>query len=91
MRAIYSLLVWAANPTNPLHIFQLLDSFSDEDIEAAMHVKTKMVARIAWLEYGRRRGFHDFAIGVTSTDEEVHLTFTAPGQPLHAGPLFDVN
>lgn len=94
VRSLAALYTWVSNPQPPTAIFDVLLALTNDDLIAAMtsrNVGITAAGRIAWLEYGRRMGFHDFDVKVTSTDEVVDLSFKAKGAPLHTAPIFGVD
>jgi hypothetical protein len=82
------LLNWVHYPRPAEKIYDILKAMSDDDLFKAMtQVTTIPAARIAWAEWGRRKGFVDFKIGVAELEGGVEVTFAGDAKPIHTGPL----
>lgn len=85
-----ALISWCASPTPEIATIEgILNDLSDDDLAHLMHFEQGgQAGRIAWLEYGRRRGFVDFEVGLTVTDKEIALVYEGEGPGLHGLALY---
>lgn len=79
-----ALITWCASPAPEISTIEgILNDLSDDDLAHLMHFEGGQAGRIAWLEYGRRKGFADFEVGLTVTDKEIALVYESEGPGLH--------
>lgn len=85
---IVRLIVWTHDPTcEPLA--ELLARLSDDDLRFAMvSTVSPSSARIAWAEYGRRRGFVNFELAVVESQGSVDVHFRGSAVPAHEAPVY---
>jgi hypothetical protein len=87
---VLTLLNWTLAP-DPLTFKAVLAELSNLELELCMSSftgpSTVAAGRIAWAEYGRRRGFIDFEVRAVSLNGKVSVTFEGEGKPIHSLPL----
>jgi hypothetical protein len=84
---INNLVKWTYNPDPPEQIYNILASMQDADLIVAMTSLDEAAGRVAWAEYGRRKGFFDFEIRVVQVEDSVKLSFEADTKPIHHTPI----
>jgi hypothetical protein len=86
--AIAAALSWCASPTTSADdIERILSDLSDDDLKHLMLYESGPAARLAWMEYGRRRRFVDFQVQLAVGTDEVRITYTGEAKALHS-PAF---
>jgi len=88
-----NLITWTQSPEGrPAHLKSLLSALTDDDLIVALSQFSEMdpVSRIAWAEYGNRRGFFKFEIRIVVVDGTLNLTFEANAEQVHHGVVREV-
>lgn len=81
---------WVISPHPPEGIYSILEAISDEDLMMCFAHLTGATARIAWAEYGRRKGHVDFEVRVAVMNGQLQLSFEGEAKPIHDGPALSV-
>jgi len=84
---INNLVKWTHNPDPPELIHEILAAMKESDLIVAMTMLQGAAGRIAWAEYGRRKGFFDFEIKTVQVEDSVKLSFEADARPIHHAPI----
>lgn len=78
---------WVINPDPPSDLVHILESLTSDDLVVVMTNFSGPAGRIAWSEFGRRRGFADFAVRMAESQGQLRLSFEAPAKPIHTSPI----
>ena len=91
-KALGRLMLWTHDPRPVRDIQKILEDCTDGDLLAALETFSKNTAagRIAWAEYGRRKGYIDFELKITEGEGQLHLDFEGAAKPLHETPIVDL-
>ena len=84
------LVQWVISPHPTEGIYKILESISDDDLRECFTHLNGTSARIAWAEYGRRKGYVDFEVRVAVLEGQLKLSFEGEAKPIHDTPVFDV-
>lgn len=80
---IAQLQEWIANPTADLQKYQqVVRALKAQDLMFLMTSDDKIIAKIAWIEFGRRRTFANIEISLVQVGETIELTYEADAVPL---------
>lgn len=94
MQRISALHRWTLNPTDMKDLTTLLGALSNEELVYVTYVfgtDGAPVARIAWVEYARRKKYFDFEVKmIPISSKELRLVFEAQGAPIHTNPILDI-
>lgn len=92
LQRLSALASWTLAPDTREGVLpRLLEALEDSDLFLGFTVLQGAVARLCWVEYGRRRGFVEFDIKVaTLGDGTIQVTASGEGKPIHDHPLFDL-
>jgi hypothetical protein len=89
--ALGRLMLWTYDPRPADEIEKILEVLTEDELFFAMAHFPGAAGRIAWCEYGSRKGFVQFTIKIAVVKEQLRLTFEGEGVPLHEVPLLDVD
>lgn len=85
--AVSKLMAWCGFPHPHDGLHKILKGLTERDLVHVFITNPKEPAgRIAWAEYGRRQGFVDFELSVTSTEGKVAVLFDGEALPIHSSP-----
>lgn len=91
---IAKLMVWVNDPSTDTSVLEnILKDLSHSDLIWLMllgsngHPHSAMAGKIAWAEFGRRHGFADLKVYMTSTNTEVTVEFVGETGAIHRPKL----
>lgn len=84
------LILWTYRPnTDPQELMLVLTALTEADLLVALTMENS-AARLAWLEWGRRRKLFDLRLVLQKIDgglqEQVEIQATAPAMPVQEVP-----
>ena len=78
-----ALITWCHDPDgNPKTLEGLLEALEEQELRTLMDHEGP-VGRVAWAEFGRRRGYADFEYFVRETEHVVELEVVSKALPAH--------
>jgi hypothetical protein len=83
-----NLIRWCSFPTTPTELFAILDDTTEDELVLVMQSVKGAAGRLAWAAYGKKRGFFDFDIGISTGHGKTHIDFMAPGLPVTDLPQY---
>lgn len=90
--AFYPFYTWLYHPEPPEAVHKILEQLTDDEVKFLLHhEKEGPGLRLAWLEFGRRKGLIDFEIRVTRTKDSVTVEAEGKAKPLHYDPILIVS
>lgn len=80
---IAKLQEWITNPTSSLSKYQaVMRSLTMHDLHFLMTSEDKIIAKIAWIEFGRRRGFGNITVSLAQVGDAIELTYESDAIPM---------
>lgn len=87
LTAIARLVRWLHDPTSD-RLELVLEGMNDTELRHLIPSSDLALARVAWSEYGRRRGLADLHLNVVETRDAVRLEISGTAKALHPAPVF---
>lgn len=81
-QAIADLITWVNAPTSAAQLFDILDKMSVADLNYAALNKDRTVARLAWVEFARRRDLIDFSIELVEIEDGLEVRCEGAAVPI---------
>lgn len=91
--ALYKFFRWVRNPDPPEAVEEALAAVTDNELQLLLHtLKEKSPElRLAWVEFGRRKGLVQFEIKMVRQGDDLVLKAEGAARPVHYGPLLTKN
>lgn len=74
---------WVVNPTDDLSKYAaVMRSLTMSDLHFLLTSPDKTIAKIAWIEFGRRRGFGNITVSLAQVGEAIELKYESDAIPM---------